>query len=171
MRPLLLAILLGAAAPAQDMSGDPATDPKCMTVRVALPPELAGWSTRTPLTAAAAPNGAPALVVDHAADIALSSRKVTLAALPEKMPASGSYAGILQLRIVAAGTYRIALGGKAWIDVVRRQRAIASSAHQMGPMCSGVRKLVDFRLAPGRYVLQLSGAAQPQLAAMIVRLK
>lgn len=162
-----LSLLPVAAAAAQD----PATDPKCMTVRVALPRELAGWSERTPLQAAARAPLAPVLVVGRAADVTLTDALIAPAAAPEKAPADGTHAGILQFRVARAGTYRVALGDKAWIDVVQRGRRIASAAHMMAPACSGVAKLVDFRLAPGRYFLQLSGAPQTRLAAMIVKVK
>lgn len=167
---LAVAALLPAAVPAAAAPQDPATDPKCMTVRMALPPELAGWSERTGVRASAGARLAPVLVVGRAADVMLGSAFMPAVA-PEKAPAPGTYAGIAQFRIARAGTYRVALGGKAWIDVVRGRTPIASTAHTMGPMCTGVAKLVDFRLTPGRYFLQLSGAPSRQIAAMIVKVK
>jgi hypothetical protein len=73
--------------------------------------------------------------------------------------------------VTRPGTYRVALGQKAWIDVVRGRAGVASSAHAMGPRCTGVAKLVDFPLRPGRYVMQLTGAPAPTLPATIVRVK
>jgi hypothetical protein len=75
------------------------------------------------------------------------------------------------IQVTRPGTYRVALGQKAWIDVVRGRAGVASSAHAMGPRCTGVAKLVDFPLRPGRYVMQLTGAPAPTLPATIVRVK
>ena len=169
MKTLLAAAL--ALLPVAAAAQDPATDPKCMTVRMALPPELAGWSERVPVRAAARTPLAPVVVIGRAADVTLADRLIASPTAPEKTPAPGTYAGLVQFRVARAGTYRVALGGKAWIDVVQRGRRIASAAHTMGPMCTGVAKLVDFRLAPGRYFLQLSGAPQREIAAMIVKVK
>nr|WP_179220809.1 hypothetical protein [Sphingomonas laterariae] len=43
-----------------------------------------------------------------------------------------------------------------------------ATAH--GPACSGVRKMVDFRLKAGRHVLQIAGSASPAIALMVTRL-
>ncbi len=49
-------------------------------------------------------------------------------------------------------------------------KSLSSVAHAHGPDCTGVRKMVDFRLSPGAYILQLSGATEASLPVMIVRL-
>ena len=72
-------------------------------------------------------------------------------------------------QVARAGTYRVALGTSAWIDVVRAGRALPSQAHGHGPACTGIRKIVDFRLTPGRYVLQLSGTMATTLPVLIGR--
>ncbi|HEX8555674.1 MAG TPA: homogentisate 1,2-dioxygenase, partial [Sphingomonas sp.] len=72
-------------------------------------------------------------------------------------------------RVASAGTYRVALDSAMWIDVVAGTAAIASTTHGHGPACSGVRKMVDFALRPGRYVIQLSGSAKPQAVVMVAR--
>ena len=59
--------------------------------------------------------------------------------------------------------------GNAWVDVVRAGRALASSAHGHGPACTGIRKIVDFRLQPGRYVLQVSGGTSASVPVLIAR--
>lgn len=168
---LALATLSPTYAGAQAGTGDPATDPACATVRVAIPPELSGWSERTDLTAGTTAALAPVLVIGKAATVALSDRPVRWAATPEKAPAAGTHGGLLQVEVRTAGTYRLALSDMAWIDVALRGHRVASSAHKMATKCSGVKKLVDFPLARGRYVIQLSGATKASIAAMLVRVK
>ena len=50
----------------------------------------------------------------------------------------------------------------------RDGKIIGSVAHTEGPPCSGIRKIVDFTLAPGRYALQLSGATKAPTRVLIV---
>jgi hypothetical protein len=75
---------------------------------------------------------------------------------------------MFQLTIDRPGTYRIALGAGPWIDVLKDGKPVVSSAHSPGPSCSTVRKVVDFPLQPGRYVLQVSAAADPRLGIVVV---
>lgn len=167
-----IAAAVGMSHPANAAMQDPATDPQCANVRVAFPPELSRWSMRSPLTAGNAPRNAPVLVVGRAADLRLASMgEVQPRITPGRVPAPGSYAGLVMFQIARPGTYRVALGQKAWVDVVRGRAGMASSAHAMGPRCTGIAKLVDFPLRPGRYVLQLTGAAAQTLPATIVRMK
>ncbi|MGJ3630031.1 hypothetical protein AB5I41_31865 [Sphingomonas sp. MMS24-JH45] len=85
-----------------------------------------------------------------------------------KPPASDAAAGLAMFQVARPGTYRIALGTPAWIDVVRAGQPLAAMAHGHGPACSGIRKIVDFRLRPGRYVLQVSGGGTSPVPIMIV---
>lgn len=54
--------------------------------------------------------------------------------------------------------------------MVRDGAAVVSVGHGRGPACSGVRKMVDFALEPGRYVLQIAGNGGQSLPVMIARL-
>ena len=65
------------------------------------------------------------------------------------------------------GTYRVALGAGAWVDMLRDGKAIASTAHGHGPACSGIRKIVDFPLTPGSYVLQLAGSPDANIPVLV----
>ncbi len=80
------------------------------------------------------------------------------------------HGGLATVHVAIAGTYRIGLGTRAWIDVVRDGKPVASIAHKMGEPCSGIAKMVDFRLAPGAYTVQLSAAADPSVRIAITRL-
>lgn len=85
---------------------------------------------------------------------------------PEKPGGSGLYA----FTVTEAGTYRIALGSGAWIDVLKDGQAITSTAHGHGPDCTDVRKMVDFPLQPGRHVLQIAASGSPSLRLLLARL-
>src|SRR3546814_1700941 len=78
-------------------------------------------------------------------------------------------AALVPIEIATAGTYRVALSEGAWVDMVRDGTSLPSVAHGHGPRCSGIHKIVDFKLAPGRYALQLSAMQTPQVRVLIAR--
>lgn len=170
-RPSLLPALLLAALPAAPaLAQDPATDPKCATVRPAFPAGFGGWSTRAPLSAGASPRTAPVLAIGRGADLTLHPlAQVAPVARWGKPPAADAAAGLAMFQVAHAGTYRVALGTPTWVDVVRAGTALPAQAHGHGPACTGIRKIVDFRLKPGRYVLQLSGGGATTVPVLIVR--
>jgi len=86
---------------------------------------------------------------------------------PAHAVAAGTPSATYGFAVKSAGVYRVSLGSKTWIDVVGRGKAVAAIAHKHGGECSPVQKQVDFRLAPGRYTLQLSGGDKPVLTLMI----
>lgn len=51
--------------------------------------------------------------------------------------------------------------------MVSATRARQSVEHGHRPQCSGIRKIVDFELSPGRYPLQLSASKEARVTAMI----
>ncbi|WP_294087561.1 homogentisate 1,2-dioxygenase [Sphingomonas sp.] len=97
----------------------------------------------------------------------LSMASVDFDVAPEGT-APGREGGLLMLVVPAPGRYRVMLGGPAWIDLVAAGKPLASVGHDHGPACSGIRKMVDFQLAAGRYTLQLSGAQTATIAVMVV---
>jgi hypothetical protein len=145
----------------------------CTTAQVALPPELSGWASRVPLSAARDKAGLDRAVLTPGK--ALTAKLVQTGGVryplrPEKPGGSVSYGGLLSFSIREAGNYRVALGSGAWIDVVRDGKPVPSIAHGHGPDCSGIRKTVNFTLTPGRYLLQLSANGTETLPVMIARL-
>lgn len=164
---MLLALMAPAAAMAQEAS------PPCPPGAPALPPELAGWGTKMQLAAAAAAGNAAgtALTIGRAATVTLlPTAEVAYPVPPGKPGGSGSHGGLLSFTIATAGSYRIALGAGAWIDVAQGGKLLASIAHGHGAACSGIRKTVDFALQPGRYLLEVAGSSDPRLDVMIARL-
>lgn len=143
----------------------------CSRVRVAFPPELAGWSAGMPVRAATRVGRRARIVVGRGSEVTLGSfDRVGFAIAPLKRAEPASFGGTVNFFVTKAGSYRVALGGPTWIDVVRGRRAAASVAHAHGGVCTGVAKTVDFRLSPGRYALQLSGSAEPVVRVLVARL-
>ncbi len=169
---LLLAAPLAAQTDAGSQSSahtnDPATDPACTNVRVAFPPELAGWSQQTPVSAGVKPGEGATITIGQGALVSLHpAQHLALSPAPKNATGNG---GTLAFAVATPGTYRIALSGKAWIDVLHAGKSLASVAHAHGPKCTGVRKMVDFTLAPGNYTLQLSGADADRITLLVARL-
>lgn len=166
---LAVVLMLGLPAPALAQAEHAA----CAPGDAALPTELAGWATRQPLTAAtqaSAVQGAK-LDIDRGIDAALSpTREVRYAVRPEKPGGSVSYGGLFSVTVDQPGTYRVALGSAAWIDMLKGDQVITSTAHGHGPECSGVRKMVDFSLTPGRYTVQIAASGEATLPLMVARL-
>lgn len=163
MRPMILLLpLLLAAAPQEPPA-------PCPTPAAPLPPALAAWTPGPSLAAAtdAASVAHTGIKLGGRVELMLAATDtVRFVHAPGKPAAPGSFGGMLAFTVARAGTYRIALGTGAWIDVVSGTTALNSVAHDHGPACSGIRKLVDFELTPGRYVLQIEGskdAATPVL--------
>ncbi|WP_336961775.1 homogentisate 1,2-dioxygenase [Sphingobium aquiterrae] len=138
-----------------------------------LPAELAAWTSRSPAVAAADSKALAGAMLSpgRAVDARLSpTGSVTYAVRPEKPGGSVSHGGLFAFTVAQAGTYRVALGSGAWIDLLKGRTVIASRAHGHGPACSGIRKMVDFPLKPGRYILQIAGNGDAVLPLMVTRL-
>ncbi|ODU20595.1 MAG: hypothetical protein ABS87_09610 [Sphingomonas sp. SCN 67-18] len=145
----------------------------CATATVILPPELADWNQREPLHAAGAVSGvetAP-LSVGVAVDARLRpAADVRYVAPPQRADRAGGHGGLFSFEVAQPGTYRIAMGGSGWIDVLNGGRPASTSAHGHGPACSAIRKIVDFPLNRGRYVVQVTGNPEASVALLIARL-
>lgn len=159
---LAVSLVLAGNAGAQETKGCPA---------IAAPPAgFAHWGQGSPLPAAATAADAQRNVLPRGAARKLRllpAATVRLAAPPERADTGTSKAGLAVFDVAEAGTYRVALGGPAWIEVVRGDKPVRSVGHGHGPECSGIRKIVDFPLTPGRYLLQLSASEAPEVTVMI----
>lgn len=168
MRGLVLAAaltLLPAVGTAQEK-------PACAATDRTLPAELAAWAAQAPVSAAAGADGLAkaALPPGRAMRVALTpTPQVRYLAAPEKPPAPASHGGVLQLKVDAPGTYVVAVGSAAWVDMLRDGKPLTSAAHSHGPDCSTIRKRVEFPLSAGTYVLQLSGNPDPATVVMVAR--
>jgi hypothetical protein len=149
----LFAVLLLQAAPAT-------AAPVCTAI-VAPPAGLEAWSVAPGMTGdVIAPGKNIALTLEPIDSVTFS--------LPlERKPAAGTFGGVYHVTVATAGTYRVALQNGAWIDLVRDGKSLTSVAHMEGAPCSGIRKIVDFALQPGTYIMQLSGAKTAQTRILI----
>ncbi|MFD1612118.1 hypothetical protein ACFSCW_09930 [Sphingomonas tabacisoli] len=68
------------------------------------------------------------------------------------------YAGLAALDVAKAGTLEIVLDNKTFVDLVRDGKALDLASEPKGHGCPGVQKALDFKVTPGRYVVQLSGS-------------
>lgn len=147
--------------------------PQACQAQAALPAELATWAAPVAREAAgeAAVLTQAALVIGQAANVTLlQTPTVTYPLRPEKPGGSVSYGGLLQVVVATRGTYRVALGSAAWIDLVTAGgAAVDSVAHGHGPACSGIHKMVDFVLEPGAYTLQISANGSPMSEVLVIR--
>lgn len=163
---MIAATLLLLAAQTQ------APAPACPATPVALTGDLAGWVHGRAVNAAARPAGAETATLQPGvrADVALlPTAQITYVAVPGKAPAAGSFGGLLSIAATRAGTYRVALSAGAWVSVIGQDgKPLASAAHGHGPDCSGVRKIIDFALQPGRYVVQIEGSTSAAIGVMVV---
>lgn len=162
--PLIAAFALCAPAVAQEHAGH--ETPACAAMDAAAP---AGWLKRLELTAAGEDGGASAakLVLGQSAEARLTTgAEVIFPVAPQKTPAGETYAGLFELNIPVAGTYRLSLSEAAWVDVVENGVLIDSGAHAHGPPCSTLRKMVDFPLKAGRHIVEIAGAPKPAIVIM-----
>jgi hypothetical protein len=92
-----------------------------------------------------------------------------LPAPPSRAPkAKNTPAGFVTMPAPAkAGTYRVTLSAGAWIDVIQDGHEVKSTAFSGATGCEGVRKSVKFELAAKPFVIELSGAAAPEIALVV----
>ena len=87
---------------------------------------------------------------------------------PDREPNVFLFGGMVPIEVKKAGKLTVALDSGAWIDLVRDGHAQKSVSHGHGPACSGIRKMVDFDVTPGRYLLQIVNAPTATIHAMAV---
>lgn len=167
-RLLLIAAMLSLPGAAQAQHAEACTEVPT------LPAELAGWGSAHGTVEAAGDAKtlkAAALPTGHRIEAALKpTSEVRYLARPEKPGGSVSYGGMFGFRADTDGTYRVALGSAAWIDVLNEKAAVVSTAHGHGPACSGIRKMVDFPLKAGSYTLQIAANGESAVQVMVARL-
>lgn len=142
---LILALLATASA------GDACTGGTAILAK-----PLSGWSTPAP---ARGP-----VPLGRAFTLDLSLQPTT--------PGGGrtGYQGYAQVKIAEAGRYAVAASDRAWIDLSADGiTTVKSAAHEHGPDCSGIRKIVMFDLQPGSYTVFFKSNPAPKLQALIAR--
>lgn len=164
--------LFAVASPSAAQMHEHAQPAACPATPATLPAELSAWTS--PRQTAAGTDGASAaavgLVIGQALDLALASTPdIAYPVRPERPGGSVSHGGIASFRVETAGVYRVAIDSAAWLDLVADGKHLDSVNHGHGPDCSGIRKMVDFRLEPGDYLLQLAGNGAPRLRVLVTR--
>lgn len=154
------------------LASEPMTPPAACPAGVVAPPKaMAAWSSPTDLTAAKTEDGlaGAALKIGQAVKAELHpTRQVVYPVQPEKPGGSVASGGLFDLTISRKGVYRIAIGSAAWLDVLKGGEVMRSGAHGHGPDCTGIRKMVDFDLAPGRYTVQVSANPGSTLPILVL---
>lgn len=170
MQVRIIAISLAAASPAAAFAAPAA--PSCPAAPV-LPPELADWSRD------ASSKTIYAFGDDLGADwSSLGAARTALplhrfeslryGVAPERKPDVHKFGGMIPIEVKKAGRLIVALDAGAWIDLVQGGAVVKSVAHGHGPPCSGIRKMVEFDVMPGRYQLQIVNAPSASIHAMAV---
>ena len=166
----IIAMSLAAALPAAAFAAPAA--PSCPATPV-LPPELADWSRD------ASSKTIYAFGDDLGADwSSLGAARTALplhrfeslryGVAPERKPDVHKFGGMIPIEVKKAGRLIVALDAGAWIDLVREGTVVKSVTHGHGPACSGIRKMVEFDVTPGRYQLQIVNAPSASIHAMVV---
>lgn len=96
-------------------------------------------------------------------------RQVHFAATDAGYRDGRGYAGTLRLKVDEAGTYRFDLDSNARVDVASNGRMADSSDEGLIRGCSTIRKYVEFRLAKGEFVLQLSSDKSHSVKVLAMR--
>jgi hypothetical protein len=167
---LTIALVLSAApAWAQET---PAAKADCSATDRALPPGFSGWSAQTALSAAVSAAGLSRATLTPGKAVAATlspTAQVHFVAPPGKPADPASHSGLFDLTIATPGTYAVGLGAGAWVDLLKDGKPLTSSAHDHGPACSTLHKMVEFPLEPGHYVLQVSGNADAKLPILVAK--
>ncbi len=156
------AIVAAAAKPA----------PACAAGAV-LPPDLSDWSraaANKTIYAYGEPREAswPPLGAARTALGLHRFESLRFEIAPERKPDPFKYGGMVPIEVKTPGRLVVALGAGAWIDLVRDGKFLKSIAHGHGPDCSGIRKMVEYDVEPGRYLLQISSAPAASIDAMAI---
>jgi len=167
----LFLMILSAAAAAPALADD-----ECAGFKWDVSKERALFAgAATSLTAGHDAKSAPVVVPGRLYKVRLApedqvmlARSAAKAGAAHSTPAAGAYAGIASLKIPLPGSYRVAIDGPFWIDVVSDGTPIAAQDFQGQHGCSAPRKIVEFQLSgPQRFVLQLSNAEQENVLLTI----
>src|SRR5580658_998953 len=121
------------------------------------------------VSAATAAGPGPTLAVDKLYDIALTPQgKVSFVLVPEKKTlADGAYAGMVTLRIPAAGKYRVSMSEGFWIDVIADGKFLPTDDFTGSHGCRAPRKIVQFVLPAGDLTLQFSNTNMASVQATV----
>lgn len=171
MKLRIIAMSLASILPAAAFAAPAEKPGAACPVAPVLPPELADWSR----------NASGKTIYAYGDDLgadwsplgpartALPLHKfesLRYGIAPERKPDVYKFGGMIPIDVKKAGRLIIALDAGAWIDLIREGAVVKSVAHGHGPACSGIRKMVEFDVTPGRYQLQIVNAPAASIHAM-----
>jgi len=101
--------------------------------------------------------------IGESATVRLSpQRDLAFPVRPPLAHAPANHGAILSFDVDAPGRYHVVTGAPGWIDVIRDGKAVAAAGER--PVAG---KALDYDLAAGHYMLQLSGMADGEVEVMI----
>ncbi len=153
---ILAALLVVLPAPALAQMATPA----CKDVSDSnLPTDLAAWARDAEPVAAAASGSGPLAPAGKALAVRLQpAADVTFQVPPGQVRTPESpHAGILWIAVPTNGVWRLSASTGLWVDVIGPSGAVQSTAFGALAPCTSIRKVVEFPLAAGTYMVQLSG--------------
>lgn len=100
----------------------------------------------------------------------LADPEVDYLTLPRGAGEESSFGGLAAITIPRAGRYMIGLEKPAWVDLARDGLPAETVGFGPGPRCSGIAKQVSFDLAPGDYVLEVSGNLDAEIGVILLPL-
>ena len=105
-----------------------------------------------------------ALKTGTATDLTLlPADKVELVVKSDRSGKTETSAGLAALDVERAGKLDVALSTATYVDLIRDGKALKSISFGQPKDCAGVHKSVTFEVVPGRYIVQLTNATQPEV--------
>jgi hypothetical protein len=169
----VLLLALAAAAPTVRAGPAPKAVDPCSTFNWDVRHERALFAGQArSLAAGKAAADAPAVAPDRLYELQLRKLAAVTFAVPpaHRHPLPAGYAGVVTLKVDAAGMYRVALNQAFWIDVVADGAPIRSSDFEGRSACAAPHKIVEFMLpANTPLTLQFSSGTTPTLRLTVSR--
>ncbi|HOY79997.1 MAG TPA: hypothetical protein PLN33_19450 [Hyphomonadaceae bacterium] len=170
---IALSSAMALAAPAFAQQPNMAAKPEAVCTAEAKPPAgFEDWNGKAAITTATSAehvaHASLALGKGYDATL-LNTPKVAMPVQPEKPGGSVAHAGLFSFTVETAGSYTVALGTAAWIDVLEDGKSLEPTKFGHGPECTGIRKMVVFPMKPGVHTLQVSANAAPTLKLMVAK--
>ncbi|PNQ01384.1 hypothetical protein [Sphingobium sp. SA916] len=131
-----------------------------------LPEPWTSWTQSGTVTAGATASTAPRIILGKPVVAELRPGPQVQFIVPPGKVLPKSHAGLFTLAVKDAARIGIALSEGAWVDAATGTTALTSVAHEHGPACSGIRKILWFDLSPGLHTIQIASALKPSIRIM-----
>lgn len=153
-------------APLAGVSAAPSATPACSQSSAI----MAAWASTVPVSASRSVHASSEVRIGQAMAVKLHPKgQVHFAATTDEYRNGRGYAGTLRLKVDEAGTYRFDVDARARVDVASNGRMAYPSDHGAVTNCSTIHEYVEFRLARGDFLLQLSSEHARSLKVLAMR--